>query len=100
MPKPQPKYVGYPGSGKSVKKEPKQDEGHSGHEVTAEGASSIDEESAAYGDYGAPVEDADAVRVSEQQTYSLSTTTLTHRLAEELLPFVRSPYKFGGEDIS
>ncbi|MFQ5627454.1 MAG: C40 family peptidase [bacterium] len=100
MPKPQPKYVGYPRSGKSDEKEANQDEEKSNNEISAESTSLIDEEPEAYGDRGAANEDADAIRVSEQNAYSLSTTTLAHRLAEELLPFVRSPYKFGGEDPS
>lgn len=86
--KPKPKYISYP----------RKKSNGAGTEAAREMAATAPSNEAAEADPVRP-EDAPARRIGEAGTYTLSASTLEWRLAEELLPFVRTPYKYGGESI-
>ena len=88
-----PKYIGYPRSA-----EEQQAETTRTAEETPEPDAQDQPQLEAPGDVGASPEVADSEPASAARAYSLSTSTLNWRLAEELLPFLETPYKYGGED--
>ncbi|MCA9742902.1 MAG: C40 family peptidase [Deferribacteres bacterium] len=54
----------------------------------------------AEGDIGVEPADSEVEPASAPRNYSLSSSTLSWRLAEELLPFLHAPYKYGGDDTT
>lgn len=100
LPKPKPKYIGHrrTKAGAENKTEPQKSD--VSENSAPDSATVFIDEIEDSGDFGASAEDAPVTEASDPQNYSLSTNTLTSRLAEALLPFVRSPYKFGGEETS
>lgn len=100
LPKPKPKYVGHRRAKANAENKAELQKPDASEDSTPESETVSSDAIEVSGDYGASAEDAPATGASGPQTYSLSANTLTWRLAEALLPFVRSPYKFGGEDTS
>lgn len=88
-----PRYVEYPRTSKKLPAPQTEPVPESADDPSSD-ESTID------GDVGATPEDAELRPASEPRNYSLSASTLSWRLAEELLPFLHTPYKYGGEDTS
>lgn len=91
-----PRYKGYRRP-KSDKERKHPADSHRGSaEFEAESAASTD----GAGDEGVTAEEAPARPVDDTRSYAVGSSDLSWRLAEELLPYVHTPYKYGGKTVS
>ncbi|RME00961.1 MAG: NlpC/P60 family protein [Calditrichaeota bacterium] len=97
--KPHTIYKNYPHKKRKQKTETSSRESHNSSDQSSEGEPGISNDSG-IGDEGVASEDAPFTHVDDASAQTFRASEKIWRFANELIPFLQTPYKYGGEDTT